>query len=153
MQNKKVIIKLCFSLVNNRKILTSRLEHVKDIHSNQETDLMSLKRDCLTVERQANNLKSDVLKVGKQMDLMKSSLLSRGLSAEMMDQWLDQSDPSPTPQPVSGYELFSPLVFLRKLWLAERRTYNFTLYFVSTIYQYTYRMGWYWKNRAAMLCK
>lgn len=55
----------------------------------------------MNMERKTNALKLDVRKLGKQMDQYKSLLLSRGLSAEMMDQWLEQTDPLQTPQLVS----------------------------------------------------
>lgn len=90
-----------FSLLTNRQVLATRLEHVKNLSIDHEAHLSALKREGMNMERKTNALKLDVRKLGKQMDQYKSLLLSRGLSAEMMDQWLEQTDPLQTPQLVS----------------------------------------------------
>ncbi|XP_053627871.1 phosphatidylinositol 3-kinase regulatory subunit alpha isoform X2 [Cherax quadricarinatus] len=86
-------------LLTNQQVLLGRLDKVREAHSQQENHFSALKRESLSVERQATSFKLDVMKLAKQMDHLKNLLLSRGLSADMMDQWLDQSDPSQTPQP------------------------------------------------------
>lgn len=77
-----------------------RLEKVREAHSQQDIHLKSLKREGVALERQFTSLKLEVVKLGKQMDHQKNLLLSRGLSADMMDQWLEQSDTSQTALPV-----------------------------------------------------
>lgn len=88
-------------MLNNRGVLIDRLEQVKDARNQHDISLAAIKRDCQAVERQCTGLKLDVMKLGKQMDKLKNLLLSRGLSADMMDQWLEQADPSQPHQPVS----------------------------------------------------
>lgn len=88
-------------LVNNRGVLMDRLDHVKDARNQHEITLSNTKRDCQTAERQCATLKLDVVKIGKQMDHLKSRLFSRGISAELIDQWLEQADPSQVPHPSS----------------------------------------------------
>lgn len=85
-------------LLTNWQVLATRLEKVKEIHREQEIHLDARKRDGVNVERKSNALKLEVRKLGKQMDQYKNLLLSRGLTAEMMDQWLEQTDPLQTPQ-------------------------------------------------------
>nr|XP_045581853.1 phosphatidylinositol 3-kinase regulatory subunit alpha-like isoform X4 [Procambarus clarkii] len=86
-------------LLTNQQVLLGRLEMVREAHSQQENHFSALKRESLSVERQATSFKLEVMKLAKQMDHLKNLLLSRGLSADMMDQWLDQTDPSQTTQP------------------------------------------------------
>ncbi|KAK7074491.1 Phosphatidylinositol 3-kinase regulatory subunit gamma, partial [Halocaridina rubra] len=86
-------------LVNNRSVLMDRLERVKDARTAHDITLSNTRRDCQAAERLCSNLKIEVVKLGKQMDHLKSLLLSRGLSTEMIDQWLEQADPSQDPQP------------------------------------------------------
>ncbi|XP_063609789.1 phosphatidylinositol 3-kinase regulatory subunit alpha-like isoform X2 [Penaeus indicus] len=96
-------------LLNNRDVLIDRLEQVKDARNQHDISLAAIKRDCQAVERQCTGLKLDVMKLGKQMDKLKNLLLSRGLSADMMDQWLEQADPSQPHQP-------SPELSNESLW-------------------------------------
>lgn len=96
-------------LLNNRGVLIDRLEQVKDARNQHDISLAAIKRDCQAVERQCTGLKLDVMKLGKQMDKLKNLLLSRGLSADMMDQWLEQADPSQPHQP-------SPELSNESLW-------------------------------------
>ncbi|XP_042219270.1 phosphatidylinositol 3-kinase regulatory subunit alpha-like isoform X2 [Homarus americanus] len=79
-------------LLTNRQVLLGRLENVKEARDQQDNHFSTMKRECLSAERQSTGLKLEVLKLEKQMDHLKNLLLSRGLSAEMMDQWLDQSE-------------------------------------------------------------
>ncbi|KAK4305263.1 hypothetical protein Pmani_022823 [Petrolisthes manimaculis] len=85
-------------LLTNRQVLSARLEHVQKLRIEYEGHLSALKREGINMERKTNAFKLEVRKLGKQMDQSKSLLLSRGLSAEMMDQWLEQTDPLQTPQ-------------------------------------------------------
>lgn len=105
-------------LLTNQQVLLGRLDKVREAHSQQENHFSALKRESLSVERQATSFKLDVMKLAKQMDHLKNLLLSRGLSADMMDQWLDQSDPSQTPQPVCIlYSLLKfTYVLVKDLW-------------------------------------
>lgn len=92
--------------MSNKRVLMDRLERVKDAQNQHDISLSAVKRECQAVERQCTSLKLEVMKLGKQMDKLKNLLLSRGLSADMMDQWLEQADPSQPHQPVSTCPLF-----------------------------------------------
>ncbi|XP_071543394.1 phosphatidylinositol 3-kinase regulatory subunit alpha isoform X4 [Panulirus ornatus] len=83
-------------LLTNHQVLLGRLDRVREAHSQQDIHHMSLKRGGGVLERQFTSLKLEVVKLAKQMEHLKNLLLSRGLSADMMDQWLEQSDPSQT---------------------------------------------------------